>query len=175
MTITTFWTQLTTIGTIALALVALAVAIWQGVEQRRHNRLTVRPHLNFYMDFSSSSETWGITVSNNGGGPAFIDEFAILAHNRKILESDGGWTAALWPPEQIPLPRFDSVFLRPGDSIRPEEQIRLISMSRFEVDRAELKTLHDKLWRISILIRFRSLYDEQQEIRYPCRWLWVDQ
>jgi hypothetical protein len=168
------YAQLASIITVVLALVALVVAIWQGVEHRRHNRLTVRPHLNFWIDFASSSDIWGITVTNNGPGTAFIDEFAILTKDRKILESDGGWITALWPPAP-PLPRIDTAFLRPGDSIRPGEQVRLIAMAQHGVDRTMVKALHDKLWNISILIRIRSIYNERSEIRQSCGWLWVDQ
>ena len=163
--------EITAIATSAIALVAVVVAIWQGIEHRRHNRLSVRPHLNFHLDFVSSEDIWGASITNNGPGPAFIEEFVILVGKRKISQADEGWLVALYPPAPA-LPRLESIFLVPGDSIRPGECAWLLSMRRQDAARDEIKALHDKLWTVSVFIRYRSLYDESWSATFSCGWLW---
>ena len=73
----------------AMALISLSVAIWDGIETRNHNRLSVRPFLSFSNSTTSSSTTNDqnititkskstISVINKGLGPASIKSFKII-------------------------------------------------------------------------------------------------
>ena len=77
-----------------IALVALVVAIWQGVVMRRHNRLSVKPHLYFSIH-SVSGEPAGLRVTNGGLGPAIIKSFSLGVDNKWIDDTEkGGWVEA---------------------------------------------------------------------------------
>jgi hypothetical protein len=57
---------------IFIALCALGVSIWQGVETRKNYRLSVTPKLSIDTDWISGSDEIGISVRNKGIGPAII-------------------------------------------------------------------------------------------------------
>jgi hypothetical protein len=55
-----------------IALSALGLAIWQGMVQRLHNRLSVKPHLVFHRNVQNDSPQIAILLTNSGIGPAVI-------------------------------------------------------------------------------------------------------
>ena len=65
-----------------IAILALAISLWQGFEERRHNRLTVKPLLSF--ETISHNQTKSIRLSNNGLGPAIIKGFYVYLDGQKV-------------------------------------------------------------------------------------------
>ena len=56
-----------------IALLALFVAIWSITSSRKHNRLTVRPHLYETIETDSINFICGFYIANKGLGPALIN------------------------------------------------------------------------------------------------------
>jgi hypothetical protein len=56
--------------TLVVALSAIALSVWQGMEMRRHNRLSVIPKLEV-------GGIWGPGTSSLDGGPAYVDSVTI--------------------------------------------------------------------------------------------------
>jgi hypothetical protein len=65
--------------TLIIALAAIGLAIWEGAENRRHNRLSVQPRLAGAIDAGrdGSAEYVRMTIENAGLGPAVIKTFRI--------------------------------------------------------------------------------------------------
>ena len=65
-----------------IAAIALAVGVWENVQMRAHNRLSVTPHLALTAEFhNADADSVGqgiIRVSNEGVGPAVIDRIDVL-------------------------------------------------------------------------------------------------
>jgi len=82
------------LGVIALA--ALVLAVWEGVMERRHNRLSVAPRLTIRLHAGDSLGMLGCTVSNEGLGPAIVTN-CLIKVDGKAMENKGddGWNAAL--------------------------------------------------------------------------------
>lgn len=79
---------------IIIAIVALGISIWQGFEQRQHNRLSVKPLLNF--EVIAHNQTKSIMLSNDGLGPAIIKGFYINLDGDIIdAESQNPWNPVL--------------------------------------------------------------------------------
>ena len=77
---------ITSICAIVIALAALFVSVWSGVQTRKHNRLSVRPNLrvNYY---DHSERPLSILISNDGLGPALIYDFSIsIIEGNKVPE-----------------------------------------------------------------------------------------
>ncbi len=75
--------------TIIVAVAAIALSIWEGVENRRHNRLSVLPHLeraglNLNED---SVYTMRFAVENTGLGPAVLQNFLVFHDGEKVFDS----------------------------------------------------------------------------------------
>ena len=71
-------------GVLLIALTAVAVSVWQGrISQRQleiameHNKLTVRPYLEFLKNIDGGAGTLEIELSNQGYGPAVVKRFVI--------------------------------------------------------------------------------------------------
>src|SRR5690348_11222311 len=75
---------------------ALALSVWEGYETRNHDRITVVPKLSFSGD-TSRLGPFGISLTNNGSGPALIEWFAVAVDGVLMDESDhyGGLLNAL--------------------------------------------------------------------------------
>ncbi|MEN0051168.1 MAG: hypothetical protein AAF806_29155 [Bacteroidota bacterium] len=77
-----------------VAVIALLISVWQGCEERRYNRFSVRPLLNF--DLHSSSGTRTIKLANEGLGPAIFKQFVIEIDGKKYNAENGNpWEAVL--------------------------------------------------------------------------------
>ena len=60
----------------AIALASIIISIWQGIEMRRHNRLSVRPRLEIV--YRVDDQWFGYILINNGLGPAVISSKTIF-------------------------------------------------------------------------------------------------
>lgn len=67
-----------------VACLALGLTIWQGSLTRRHNRLSVRPHL--VVETSSDDFEYEVRLTNNGLGPAVIKRIDVTVDGNPILE-----------------------------------------------------------------------------------------
>lgn len=65
--------------TLIIAITAIGLATWEGLENRRHNRLTVQPRLDASIGAGreGSTEYVRMVVESSGLGPAVIKDFRI--------------------------------------------------------------------------------------------------
>ncbi|MBN1969777.1 MAG: hypothetical protein JXR48_13480 [Candidatus Delongbacteria bacterium] len=66
---------------IVIALASIIISIWQGIETRNHNRLSVTPRLN--ITYHAKSNEIKFKVKNNGLGPALIRDCTISFDGKK--------------------------------------------------------------------------------------------
>lgn len=66
-----------------IAFLALGLTIFEGMAARKHNKLSVLPHLMFHSNVKSPSEEFKLELFNNGLGPAFISKFIYKFNGRK--------------------------------------------------------------------------------------------
>ena len=142
-----------------IAFVALAVAIWQGIETRKHNRLSVKPHL-YFSTYSVSGESAGLRVTNGGLGPAIIKRFSLAVDNKWIDDTTrGGWLEAsrLLGAEKIP----SNVSWYSRDQIATSGESVFILSTPTETRTPEIDQWLDELVkRLSVEIAYESAYRE---------------
>ncbi|MDP2447372.1 hypothetical protein [Pseudomonas sp.] len=63
------------IASAVIALSALGISLWQGYLLMQHNRVSIKPHIDFYLN-SSLKEGSGIKISNCGLGPAIFNSLS---------------------------------------------------------------------------------------------------
>lgn len=84
------------LASVVIALSALGVAIWQGYLMRKHNRLSLRPHLTFRQTLSEVNPQFALELPNNGIGPAIIKDFQVLLDGEREDQFEAqGWMALL--------------------------------------------------------------------------------
>lgn len=80
-----------------IALCALGLTVYQASIARRHNRLSVRPHLArfTYRDITPGRGVLAVRLLNKGIGPAFIKSFQILLDGVPITDPDEALSTVL--------------------------------------------------------------------------------
>lgn len=152
------------VASIAIALSALAVAIWQGILMRRHNRLSLRPHLTFRQMMSEANPQFSLELLNNGIGPAIIKDFQVLLDGGREDHFDAqGWMALLdlvgLKGRAIGAVCDSEEFLAAGQSLQ---------LIKYESLPAPMGTreLRQALRRMEVHIEYQSVYGDKYRVRF---------
>src|SRR3990167_560763 len=118
------WQFITGISTIVIAVCALAFSIWQGMQTRKHNKLSVRPHLTAWVKRDAVKRFYSIELINNGIGPALIEEFLIKVDDKVIAGKGIEQINKVWDMI-FPNFRFNHVcnLITKGDCIAAKEKV----------------------------------------------------
>ncbi|TQV74963.1 hypothetical protein FLL45_08450 [Aliikangiella marina] len=142
-----------------IALLSVAIAVWEGSETRTHNRLSVKPILIMSKTFnitqaedgSNQTTTLQLSIVNRGLGPAIVK-------NVSLLPSAGGkpfndWKSAL---SSIGFSRLiqTSVDLDSNSVIEPGDEQVLLVIDWQGTDEGDL----------SVLVEYQSMYEEPFEV-----------
>ena len=79
--------EIMAICAVIIALSALFVAVLQGYLARKHNRLSVKPHLEVIRN-SFPSEPVSIVLKNHGTGPAIIKKIRVYVDKEAYCADD---------------------------------------------------------------------------------------
>src|SRR5829696_6884501 len=72
------------IASAVVAAAALGLAVWEGMANRRHNRLSVCPRLRVDFDVHPVSRRVSITLVNAGLGPAIFDSYQPMLEGKPV-------------------------------------------------------------------------------------------
>lgn len=151
-------------ASIAIALSALGVAIWQGYLMRKHNRLSLRPHLTFKQMLSEANPQFSLELQNNGLGPAIIKRFQVLLDKEQKEHFEAlGWLALL---DLIGLKgRAVGAFCDSEEFLAAGQSLQLI---KYESLPSPMSTreLQQALKRIDVHIEYQSVYGDKYRVRF---------
>ncbi len=148
-----------------IALAALGVSIWQGVLTRRHNKLSVTPHLRLdgHLDYRNPIE---ITLENCGIGPAFIEQFVLELDGKAIGGSRRERIAKLLAALNLEQDVYFFTAVQ-GDSIKPGESQVLLSFPDSANNVVVNETIREVLPRVKFFIIYKSIYGDRFTTRGP--------
>ncbi len=152
------------ISAIIIALASIVVTTWQGIETRKHNRLSVSPKLELI--FESGKNNFGYVLTNNGLGPSIITGKRIFIDGEEIRYT--GFSGYEEFIDKLGLNDRDVSHgaIYPGRTIRANEKIHIIRFYLAKDDELE-KILPEVYKRISIEISYKSMYDEEFICKIP--------
>ena len=78
------WEAIAGFSSAVVAVCALALTVWQAAISRRHNRLSVTPHLTTWTQPEEATGTYSVEILNNGIGPALIQSFSLQVDGQPI-------------------------------------------------------------------------------------------
>ena len=144
-----------------VAIVSLFVAIWEGVESRAHNRLTVKPFLVLDRSINLTKNEDGtvigqrcsLTLFNRGLGPAIIKSFKI-SHKGTFFEN---WPRAVKATGSTQELAFSSTF--DADDVIDQD---------YESVLVEYKADEGKTKGITLTIEYESIYEELFTVSEIC-------
>ncbi|HEX6588681.1 MAG TPA: hypothetical protein VF039_06635 [Longimicrobiales bacterium] len=147
--------------TLLIAIVAIALAVWEGLENRRHNRLTVQPRLNASIDAgrNSDQEYVRMALESSGLGPAVLTRFVIyfdgVAQDTTMNTDTHPWANVIAGVEQDGM-SINAQAYGMGSYIPSGEERVLFEATR-QYD-AAAPSLSDILDRIAVQVCYCSIY-----------------
>ncbi|MCE7995729.1 MAG: hypothetical protein HEP71_27365 [Roseivirga sp.] len=138
-------------GVLIIALTAVVVSVWQGrLSQRQleialeHNKLTVRPYLEFVKNIDGANNLMEIHIGNQGYGPAVVESLLISYKNKQY----DAWNPVLDAANE-------------SNNIRQIYNYSQGSVVAPGTDRTILRLKSENVTKgISVLIKYRSIYQE---------------
>jgi len=149
-----------------VSICALFLTINQSMATRRHNRLSVTPHLTSFTDHKRDSENSDLrvitfTLTNNGLGPAIIDRYELL-QDRKVIDDLSPDNLVKIATKVLPIAILaDCCYfsvLRKGYVLAKDEVITVAKIKYAPTIHDDPKKLDEALQSFHIRVTFESIY-----------------
>jgi len=162
------WQVITGIATAVIALCALALSIWQGMQTRRHNRLSFRPHLTPWTNRDAEKGFYTIELINNGIGPALIEEFLVKVDG-KVISGQGVEPIEKGLKIIFPNLEYKSLlgYVAKGYSMVAKEKVTIVAIQFLKQPFPTLEFMDRASNRVSLDIPYKSFYGEQFHFHFP--------
>jgi len=155
------WQAITGISSTVIALCALVFSLWQGAQTKKHNRLSVRPHLTTWIHRNSDKGFYTVELINNGIGPAVIEDFVLKVDGKKI---SGDGTEPIEKALKILFPNLsyhsNHSYLATNYSMAPKERCVVVSVQFFGPQLPSPESVEHALNRGDLEISYKSFYEE---------------
>lgn len=146
-----------------IAVAAIGLAVWEGIENRRHNRLSVQPRLDGGIEAGrdGNGEYMRMAVESSGLGPAVIDAFRVY-FDGEIQDSSSTASGRRWEKVtdamsaegvQIHARAFGS-----GHYFPTGREYVLFEARRLGASSSGVQTMSNLLDRLAIQICYCSVY-----------------
>jgi hypothetical protein len=149
------------ISSATIALCALGITVWQARIARRHNKLSVRPHLTTRIDSDPTNHVYSADLLNKGIGPALIKSFSIFVDGCAVggeeSESIKNAVEILFPKNVYALTH---THVPVGSGLAANETIKLVSIQFAGQLVPSSKEVNDAIRRTRLLIHYSSMYEE---------------
>lgn len=152
-----------------VSICALLLTINQAVMTRRHNKLTVRPHLTSFTDRILHPEITGVTqvkltLSNNGVGPAVIRSYEPMLDGQPLDPTK--FVALLATAKEVlPVSILDQecrfAFFRKGYVMAKDEEKCIALLAIVPTLDTDFALLEKAEQRFHIRVTYESIYGER--------------
>ncbi len=146
------------VGLILPSFMALFVSLWQMYNTRLHNRITLRPYLDY--GNISGPEGCSLYIANYGLGPAFITDLKFKTQNKAFRDVREALEISL-PPEYRNC-QLDTAEITTPSILPSKERLTLFEISRPHeyFSSSDCQAIVDVIHSITIEIKYKSAYEE---------------
>ncbi|EMK6709826.1 hypothetical protein V9J54_003541 [Vibrio cholerae] len=114
------------ISSMAIALAAVCVSIWQGVVMREHNKLSLKPYITSAPRLPGVGGDNGVFVANDGLGPAFIKDAKIIANGKEFDLTKNSWPE-IYEHLGVKGLCYSESWFKEGASLTPGEAVKILA------------------------------------------------
>jgi hypothetical protein len=139
-----------------IALAAFVVAVWQGYLTRKHDRLSVTPHLR--IDTSVGAAPICVTISNRGVGPAIIKSISISVDRQRFQGDEFDQIIAALRRLELANIKFTARLPHPPELLAAGEVLDMLVFH--ESDASTLDRLNEVLPHLAFHIAYENIYQE---------------
>jgi len=153
------------VGSVLAVFVAIGVGVYQNVTSRSIAKAQNKPLLRLTAICHSRPPTCVMELSNRGIGPAIIESVVVLLDDQPTDQRPQNfWTGVLceldWPDAYA-----GGTWLMEGQAVAAGERLEVFG-AKFDRNELETRVMHAELSRLSICIRYRSIYGESDECEF---------
>ena len=153
------------ISAIVIALASIIVAVWQGIENRNHNRLSVRPRLDMSFSLDYADSLAQLKIRNNGLGPAVIDEAKAVIENKDFDINKADELFNFLSELGIHDISVTYQLLSLGSTIIPNDTKKIFSIKISNLKKLGLDP-NNFINNVKFIIKYKSLYEEEFVIEH---------
>ncbi len=155
------WEAIAGLSSAVIALCAFALTIWQAYIARRHNMLSVTPHLTTWSHMDKVNNKYEVQLLNNGIGPAFIRSFQIQVDGQPITgegyEPIEKALKGLFPQSQY---TSYQAFVARGYAMAVNESRLLVTLQFLGDNVPPIEEVERNFKRARLLIEYSSIYEQ---------------
>ncbi len=151
------WEKWTAVATVVMAVCALVTSLWQGYTMQQHNKLSLRPYLEFEVNtdpVDAEHTRLLMYVNNNGLGPAEVTSLKIRLNDTVLTNAH-----QVWPALGVDLSKgcFGAGNVGRFYKVDDKQMVIRAADDPCVLNKTQLNAL---LNNISIKLEYRSLYGE---------------
>ena len=153
---------ITAVSSTVIALAALLFAVYEGRAVRKHNRLSLMPHLTCVAEFSDKNPRYSAMIENTGVGPAIVCSFDVWIAGEKYEDFEAGaWLAIL---DLLGLKgRAKGLVIDIGEFIPAGKILPFLQIESEKLSQP-IKEIRQVVQKIKVRIVYQSAYGDQKEL-----------
>ena len=159
------WEAIAGFSTAVIAFCALGLTIWQACITRKHNRLSVTPHLTTWTHSDKAKNLYAFELLNNGIGPALINNFQIQVDGQPIV---GEGTEPIEKALKILFPQYQysswQSFVSKGYMMSAKETRNLVTIQFHGEKIPKPEEIEHAKKRARVLIEYESIYKDKSTL-----------
>ncbi len=155
------WQIIIGISSVVIAICAIVVSIWHGVQTRKHNKLSCKPHLTTWVHRGVDKSYYSVDLINNGLGPALIENFTVKVDGEVI---PGEREEPIEKALELLFPGLNyhklyKAFLAKGYSMAAKDKRTIVAI-QFSSPLPDPEFVENALNRGDIEVAYKSFYEE---------------
>jgi len=152
----------TAVASVIIVFLAFFTSVWQGIVARRHNRISVKPHLTTWTESKPEEGVYRIELINNGIGPAIIRQFEVKIDGNKV---PGVGTQLIESGLKILFPNYTyesyQSYVTDGYVMAKNENRELVRVKFVSDNQPTPDAVKKTFERADLLIEYESMYGEK--------------
>lgn len=147
------------VAVVVVALAALGVSVWEGVANRRHNRLSVMPRLSLELHLAGSKGQFGLSAFNAGLGPALLMGCELRVDGVEVkVRDDDGWNDAISCLHLSQLGLSYETLGQPGTPLPAGDRMWLLSFPADAQNALHIPAFESAMTHLKVRIQYESIY-----------------
>ncbi len=143
-----------------IAIIALAVSVWQGIVTREHNRLSMTPNLVAIPHMKKAYDFYGISIDNNGVGPAILKNITVTYEGKTYNAVDKNEMEKLVAGLKLTFSSLHIGHFERGMFVAKKDSIHFFGGNPDDLGEYNQIRIRKIVERISIKIEYYSIYKE---------------
>jgi hypothetical protein len=142
-----------------IALLVLGLTIWQGLQTRKHNRLSAKPYLDFKW-VNKPHNGLRCELNNLGLGPAFLNKVKFYVDDEEIPVKGRECYKSIFEALELNLllSQVEVLHIESRSAISVGQSDNLVVFCNSSTSESDHKLIASKLSRLSVQVEYKCIY-----------------